>query len=184
MTKRSSAPTSGSSASNNALTRGAARKAPVRPGKIAARDLKTRLIVGRVFGLPADASAVIAADAHPDAELVALVDKRLAARRLTRELDDDDADAVYNEIDRINAQIAATPAATLVGVGLKAVICCETARDDRFFGEERAWPMLSSLMRDLQHVPLDDVKMLRFVFCELAVPLPPRWRPGFAMVSL
>jgi hypothetical protein len=32
--------------------------------------------------------------------------------------------------------------------------------------------MLSSLMADLQHVPLDDQAMLRAIFAELTAPLP------------
>jgi hypothetical protein len=37
--------------------------------------------------------------------------------------------------------------------------------------------MLSSLMADLRHVPLDDQTALRSIFAELATPLPPRWTP-------
>jgi hypothetical protein len=49
-------------------------------------------------------TAAAAPAAHSDAELVALVEKRLAARALTREVDDDDANAAYYEIDRIDAR--------------------------------------------------------------------------------
>jgi hypothetical protein len=38
-------------------------------------------------------STAVAPAAHPDAKLMALVEKRIAARALTREADDDDADA-------------------------------------------------------------------------------------------
>jgi hypothetical protein len=116
-------------------------------------------------------TAAAPAAAHPDAELVALVEKRMTARALTREADDDDADAAYDEIDRIDALIVSTAACTLDGIRRKASVCHDIARGDA----ELAWPMLSSLMADLQQVPLDDQAMLRSIFAELATPLPPRW---------
>ena len=117
-------------------------------------------------------TAAAAPAAHPDAELMALVEKRIAARALTREADDDDADAAYDELDRIDALIASTAARTLDGIRLKASICRDIACGDA----ELAWPMLSSLMADLQHAPLDDQATLRSIFAELAVPLLP-WSP-------
>jgi hypothetical protein len=115
--------------------------------------------------------------ADPDAELVALVEKRLAAWALTHDDDDaaadDDDDAAHDETDRIDALIRTTPAHTLAGIRLKATLCREIACTDRFFGPEQAWPLLCSLMADLQHVPLEDQALLRSIFAELAKPLPP-----------
>jgi hypothetical protein len=119
-------------------------------------------------------TAAAASAAHPDAQMVALVEKRIAARALSRESDDDDADAAYDEMDRIDALIVSTAARTLDGIRLKASVCRDIASGDA----ELAWPMLSSLMADLQHVPLDDPAMLRAIFAELATPLPPRWAPA------
>jgi hypothetical protein len=122
-----------------------------------------------------DNSSTAAADsaAHPDAALLALFEKRIAVRTLTREADDDDADAAYDEMDRIDALIVSTAAHTLAGIRLKANICRDIADGDA----ELAWPMLSSLMADLQRAGLDDQAMLRSIFAELAVPLPPRQTP-------
>jgi hypothetical protein len=100
---------------------------------------------------------------------VALVEKRFAARALTREADDDDVDAAYDEMDRIDALIVSTAARTLDGIRLKASMCRDIACGDA----ELAWPMLSSLMVDLQQVPLDDQATLRSIFAELAAPVPP-----------
>jgi hypothetical protein len=116
-----------------------------------------------------------AADAHPDNELMALIEKRFAAWTLSREVDED-IDAAYDEMDRVDALIAATPARTLDGVRLKAGIFHAIASDD----VETAWPMLRSVLTDLQHVPLGDVAMLRSVFAELAASLPLRWTPDKA----
>jgi hypothetical protein len=70
-------------------------------------------------------------------------------------------------MDRIDALIVSTAARTLHGIRLKASICRDIACGDA----ERAWPMLSSLMADLQHAPLDDQATLRSIFAELTVPL-------------
>ena len=113
------------------------------------------------------------ADAHPDNELMTLVENRFAAWTVSREADDNDADAAYDEMDRIDALITATPARTLDGARLKAGIFHAIASGD----VETAWPMLRSVLTDLQHVPLDDIAMLRSVFAELAASLPPRWTP-------
>jgi len=78
-------------------------------------------------------------DIHPDAGLMALVERRLAAWALTCEAADDDVDAAYDEMDRIDALIAVTPARTLDGVGLKAAMFQAIAGDT-----ETAWPMLRS----------------------------------------
>jgi hypothetical protein len=118
-------------------------------------------------------TAAAAPAAHPDAELMALVEKRIAARALTREADDDDADAAYDEMDRIDALIVSTSARTLDGIRLKASVYRDIACGDA----ELALPMLCSLMADLQQVPLDDQAMLRAIFAELAVPVPP-WPPA------
>jgi hypothetical protein len=69
-------------------------------------------------------------------------------------------------MDRIDALIVSTAARTLDGIRLKASICRDIACSDA----EPAWPMLSSLMADLQRVPLDDQAMLRTIFAELAGP--------------
>jgi hypothetical protein len=106
---------------------------------------------------------------------MAPVEKRIVARALTREADDDDADAAYDEMNRIDALIVSTAARTLDGIRLKASVCRDIACGDA----ELAWPMLSSLMADLQQVLLDDQAMLRSIFAELAVPLPPPWTPAF-----
>jgi hypothetical protein len=108
----------------------------------------------------------------PDAALAVLVEKRLAVLAQIHATDDDgdDVDAAYDELDSVDGEIAATPANSLGGIRLKAGICHELACSDA----DLAWPMLSSLMRDLGHVPLDDVGLLRAVFAELAVPVPPR----------
>jgi hypothetical protein len=116
------------------------------------------------------------ADAHPDNELMTLVENRFAAWTLSREADDDDVDAAYDEMDRIDALITATPARTLDGARLKAGIFHAIASGDI----ETAWPMLRSVLTDLQHVPLDDIAMLHSVFAELAASLPPRWTPQLA----
>jgi hypothetical protein len=79
-------------------------------------------------------------------------------------------DAAYDEMDRLDALIATTPACSLDAIRLKAGICHNIACGD----EELAWPMLCSLMADLQHVPLDDQATLRSIFAELATPLPTR----------
>jgi hypothetical protein len=92
---------------------------------------------------------------------------------LTREADDDDADAAYDEMDRIDALIMSMAAQTLDGIRLKASICRDIACGDA----ELAWPMLCSLMADLPRVPLDDQAMLRAIFAELAKPVPP-WPPA------
>jgi hypothetical protein len=57
-------------------------------------------------------TAAAAPAVHPDAELLALVEKPFAVRALTRETDDDDADAAYDEMDRIDALIVSTAAAS------------------------------------------------------------------------
>ena len=62
------------------------------------------------------------ADAHPDNELMTLVENRFAAWTLSREADDDDVDAAYDEMDRIDALIVSTPARTLDSIRLKASI--------------------------------------------------------------
>ena len=117
-----------------------------------------------------DSSTVAAALAvDPDAELVALVEKRIAARTLTRDADDDDADTAYDEMDRIDALIVSMAARTLDGIRLKASICGDIGCGDA----ELAWPMLCSLMADLQQVSLDDQATLRSIFAELAAPVPP-----------
>jgi len=84
--------------------------------------------------------------------------------------------AAFDELDRVDAQITATPANSLGGIRCKAGICHELACSDA----DLAWPMLSSLMRDLAHVPLDDVTLLRSIFAKLAVPVPPRWTQDVA----
>jgi hypothetical protein len=118
--------------------------------------------------------------ADPDAALVALVEKRFATWRLFRDVDDDDADAAYDEMDRLDVLITATPARTLAAIHLKATVCHHIARGD----VELAWPMLCSLMADLQRVPLDDQTMLRSIFAELATISPPRWTPDHADENL
>ena len=111
-----------------------------------------------------------------DAVLSALVEKRLAVLAQIHATDDDDVGADYDELDRVDGEITATPANSLVGIRLKAGICHELACSEA----DLAWPMLSSLMRDLAHVPLDDVALLRSIFAKLAVPVPPRWTPDAA----
>jgi hypothetical protein len=106
--------------------------------------------------------------ASPDADLVALVEKRFVAWALIRQTNDEEVDPIYDEMDRLDELIAATLAHTLVGVRSKAGICRTLARGDI----ELAWPMLRSLMADLQHLPLDDQATLRSIFTELALPLP------------
>jgi hypothetical protein len=119
---------------------------------------------------------VTVADAHPDDELMTLVENRFAAWTLSREADDDHIDAASDEMDRIDALITATPARTLDGARLKAGIFHAIASGD----VETAWPMLRSVLTDLQQVPLDDIAMLHSVFAELAASLPPRWTPDLA----
>jgi hypothetical protein len=75
-------------------------------------------------------------------------------------------------MDRIDALIVSMAARTLDGIRLKASICRDIACGD----VELAWPMLSSLMADLQQVPLDDQAMLRSIFAELVAPVAP-WPP-------
>jgi hypothetical protein len=48
----------------------------------------------------------------PGAEMAAPFEQRLAARTLTHEADDDNADAAYDEMDRIDALIVSTAAHT------------------------------------------------------------------------
>jgi hypothetical protein len=115
-----------------------------------------------------DTSSTAAVDL--DTALAALVEKRAAVLAQIHATDDDDVDTAYDELDRVDEQIAATPANSLGGIRLKAGICHELACSDA----DLAWPMLSSLMRDLAHVPLDDVELLRSIFAELAAPVPPR----------
>jgi hypothetical protein len=116
-----------------------------------------------------DPSSTIAVD--PGAALAWLVERRLAVLAQINATDDgDDVDAAYEELDHVDERIAATPANALGGIRLKAGICHELACGDA----DLVWPMLWSLMRDLAHVPLDDVALLRAVFAELAVPVPPR----------
>lgn len=122
--------------------------------------------------------------AGPDAALLALSEKRSAACRRAGEVDGVDVDDVYDEMDSLAAQIAAMPATTLDGIRLKAAICREVACEDRFFGPERAWPMLHSIMTDLQRVSLDDQETLRSIFAELAAPLPPQWTLETTSVDL
>jgi PAS domain S-box-containing protein len=107
--------------------------------------------------------------AVPDAELEALIEARHDARRLIRELYHAEVDAAYDEMDRLDALIAKTPACTLATIRQKAAICRDIACSDT----DLAWPMLVSLMADLQRVSLDDQATLRSVFSEVAVPLPP-----------
>jgi hypothetical protein len=115
-----------------------------------------------------DTSSTAAVD--PDVALIALVEKRLAVLAQIHATDDDDVDPFYDELDRVDEQIVATPANSLGGIRLKAGICHELACSDA----DLAWPMLSSLMRDLAHVPLDDVTLLRSVFTKLAAAVPSR----------
>ena len=68
--------------------------------------------------------------------------------------------------DRLIAQIAETPAATLTGVLLKARVCWALAVDE--LHNTTCWPVLRSLLEDLQRVPLEDQKMLRRIFAVLA----------------
>lgn len=81
--------------------------------------------------------------------------------------DDDQADAAYEQMDRLDALIAATPAASLAGIFAKAKLYTGVAASDA----EAAQPLLRSLMRDLFRVPLDDETGLRAVFATLAAPL-------------
>jgi hypothetical protein len=110
----------------------------------------------------------------PDAELAALVEKRFAAWALSRAPDDDVVNAAFDAMDRIDMLIAATPARSLGGILLKARVCHVLARSDT----DMAWPLLSSLMRDLYSMPLRDETALRAIFAELATPLPPPWNAG------
>jgi hypothetical protein len=117
---------------------------------------------------PSDRLAATVACAHPDDGLMTLIEKRFASWMLSRNVH-----ATYDEMDRLDALITATPAHTLDGIRLKAGICHAIARGDL----ETAWPMLRSILTDLQHVPLNDVAMLRSVFAELVASLPLRWTP-------
>jgi hypothetical protein len=99
--------------------------------------------------------------------------KRIAVRALTPKTSDDDADAAYDETNRIDALIVSSAVRTPDGIRLKASICCDIACGDA----ELAWPMLSSLRADLPQVSLDDQAMLRSIFAELAAPVPP-WPPA------
>ena len=98
---------------------------------------------------------------------------------MTREAEDDDAGAAYDEMDRIDALIVSTAARTLDVIGLKASICRDVACGDA----ELAWPMLSSLMADLQQVSLNDHATLRSMFAEPAAPVPPRRQRSDITVS-
>jgi hypothetical protein len=119
--------------------------------------------------IPHTPSSAADDSAASDVALVALIEKRLAVVAQIHTIDDD-VDAAFDELDRVDAQIAATPANSLGGIRCKAGICHELACSDA----DLAWPMLSSLMRDLAHVPLDDVTLLRSIFAKLAVSVPPR----------
>jgi len=118
--------------------------------------------------------------AAADADLATLIEARHAARRLTCELEDHEVDPAYDEMDRIDALIATTPARTLATIRQKAAICRDIACGDT----DLAWPMLVSLMTDLQHVTVDDVALLHAVFAELAVPLPPSLTMARAKVEV
>ncbi|MBO0755893.1 MAG: hypothetical protein J2P54_08535 [Bradyrhizobiaceae bacterium] len=112
--------------------------------------------------------------AASDAELAALVEKRFAAWALSRVPDDDVVNAAFDAMDRLDTLIAATPAHSLGGILLKARVCHVLARSDT----DMAWPLLSSLMRDLYSAPLRDEAVLRAIFAELATSLPPPWNTG------
>jgi hypothetical protein len=112
--------------------------------------------------------------AAPDAELAALVEKRFAAWALSRVPDDDVVNAAFDAMDQLDTLIAARPARSLGGILLKARVCHALARSDT----DMAWPLLSSLMRDLHSVPLRDEAALRAIFAELAAPLPWPWSTG------
>jgi hypothetical protein len=81
-----------------------------------------------------NSSTAAAPAAHPDAELMALVETRIAATALTREADDDDADAAYDEMDRIDALMVSAAARTLEGIRLKADVCRDIACGDAELG--------------------------------------------------
>lgn len=110
-------------------------------------------------------SSTAATDA--DAELMELVELRSAAWNLRRELDDDEVDATYDETERLDALIAATPAGSFAGIFAKAKLYRMFAGNDA----QAAQPLLRSMMRDLFCAPLDDETGLRAVFATLAAPL-------------
>jgi hypothetical protein len=72
-------------------------------------------------------------------------------------------------MDRLDVLVVSTPAGTLGGIRMKASLCRDIACGDA----ELAWPMLCSLIADLQRMPLDDQAMLRSIFfAEPAAPVP------------
>lgn len=116
------------------------------------------------------------ATVDPDAELAALIEKRTTAWSLTCDAYDDDIDAAYDELDRIDALITAAPARTLTDIHLKAGICRAIMDADGY----PAWPMVASVLIDLQRVPLDDMMLLRSIFAELAAVKAPPVTPHLA----